>query len=389
MTSRTRLLVLLISAPVIAFAVIGGLLGNVLAREETYQPLRVFLDVISLVTSNYVEPVDVDKVMRGAMRGLAEGLDPDSAYLTAEQVRQYQKGDLAAGEVGMDLTRQYYLRVIAVRDKSPAAKAGLQPGDFIRAIDGKPTREMSVFEGDHLIHGAPGSKVTLTVIRSSAAEPHEVSLVREVIPAPQVSGRIAAPGIGYVRIPAFTSSTPQQLRSTIADLERAGAKRLAIDVRSCAAGPFEAAIAAARLFVPSGTLAVRERRGAQKEPVMSANGDGAVSLPAVVLIDMGSSGPAEVFAAALEENKRADLVGEHTHGRVVALQLSLLSDGSGILVPHSWYLGPNGGVIQDKGLSPDTTVEVPEVDFGAAAPTTDLILEKALERLSAKAGAGA
>jgi carboxyl-terminal processing protease len=389
MTSRIRLLVLLISAPVIAFAVIGGLLGNVLAREETYQPLRVFEDVISLVTSNYVEPVDVDKVMRGAMRGLAEGLDPDSAFLTAEQVRQYQKGDVAAGDVGMDLTRQYYLRVIAVRDKSPAAKAGLQPGDFVRAIDGKPTREMSVFEGDHLIHGAPGSKVTLTVIRSSAAEPHEVSLVREVIPAPQASGRVAAPGVGYVRIPAFTSSTPQQLRSTIADLERAGAKRLVIDVRSCASGPFEAAIAAARLFVPSGTLTVRERRGAPKEPVMAASGDGAVTLPAVVLIDMGSSGPAEVFAAALGENKRADLVGEHTHGRVVALQLSLLPDGSGILVPHSWYLGPNGGVIQDKGLAPDTTVEVPELDFGAAAPTADLILEKALERLSAKAGGGA
>jgi carboxyl-terminal processing protease len=384
MTSRTRLLVLLISAPIIAFAVLGGLLGNVFAREDAYQPLRVFEDVISLVTSNYVEPVNVDKVMHGALWGLAEGLDPDAAYLSPEQMRQYEKGDLAAGDVGMELTRQYYLRVIAVRDKSPAYRAGLRAGDFIRAIDGKPTREMSVFEGTGLVHGAPGSKLTLTVIRSSAADSHQVALVREVLPPPLVTGRIAAPGIGYLRIPAFGGATSEQVRTTVADLQRSGASRLVIDVRSCAAGPLEAALPVARLFVPSGTLAIREQRGVPKQPVTATAGDGAITLPSVVLVDTGTSGAAEVFASALSGNKRAALVGEHTPGRVVVLKLSPLPDGSGLLVPNAWYLASTGDVIQDKGLAPDVPVDVPEVDFGAPAPTTDPILEKAIERLSGK-----
>ena len=114
------------------------------------------------------------------MRGLADGLDPDSAYLTAKQVAALEsRAALPDGEVGLELTRQYYLRVIAAREGSPAAAAGLQTGDYVRGIDGKPTREMSVFEGTRLLHGQPGSKVTLTIIRGNAADPHEIPLVRE------------------------------------------------------------------------------------------------------------------------------------------------------------------------------------------------------------------
>src|SRR5438552_16640087 len=148
MTSRTRIIVLSITAPVIAFAIVGGLLGKVMAREDTYQHLKIFDDVVSLITSNYVEEVNVDKVMRGAMHGLADGLDPDSAYLTPDEVKQVETGAaLPPGGVGLEITRQYYLRVIAARDNSPAAKAGLRTGDYIRAINGTPTREMSVWEG--------------------------------------------------------------------------------------------------------------------------------------------------------------------------------------------------------------------------------------------------
>src|SRR5207247_3211707 len=141
--SRTRLIVMTISAPVIAFAVVGGLLGKVAAREDTYQHLKIFEDVVQLITSNYVEDVNIDKVMHGAMHGLADGLDPDSAYLTPDQVKQVEAGTpLPAGDVGIDLTRQYYLRVIAARDNSPAAKAGLRTGDYVRASTDPPTREM-------------------------------------------------------------------------------------------------------------------------------------------------------------------------------------------------------------------------------------------------------
>src|SRR5207237_5877300 len=130
--------------------------------------------------SNYVENADIDKVMKGAMHGLADSLDPDSAYLTAAQVKQVESGAaLPAGGVGLELTRQYYLRVIAARDNSPAAKAGLRTGDYIRAINDKPTREMSVWEGMRALRGAPGTKVSVTVIRGNAADPHVVELTRQ------------------------------------------------------------------------------------------------------------------------------------------------------------------------------------------------------------------
>ena len=162
MTSKTRLSVLLLSTPVLAFVVVGGLMGHASARtgDETYQHLRVFQDVVSLVLNNYVEEVKVDRAMEGAMKGLADGLDPDSAYLNPKQVADVEAGAAPPGaDIGLEMTRQYYLRVISARDGSPAAKAGLQTGDYVRAIDGKPTRDMSVFEGSRLLRGEPGSKV--------------------------------------------------------------------------------------------------------------------------------------------------------------------------------------------------------------------------------------
>src|SRR5437899_5748740 len=157
--------------------------------------------------------------MRGAMRGLAEGLDPDSAYLTPDQVRQVESGaPLAPAGVGLELTRQYYLRVIAARDNSPAAKAGLHTGDYIRAINDVPTREMSVWEGVRALRGAAGTQVSVTVIRGNAADPHVVELTREAEPASAVSARIAGPGVGYVRIHALGRETADQVNANVNDV---------------------------------------------------------------------------------------------------------------------------------------------------------------------------
>src|SRR4029453_15128224 len=150
--------------------------GKVLAREESYQHLKIFDDVVNLITSSYVEEVNVDRVMHGAMRGLADGLDADSAYPRDDGVKQTENPPPpAAGGVGLELTRQYYLRVIAARDNSPAAKAGLRTGDYIRAINETPTREMSVWEGVRTLRGTPGSKVSVTIIRGNAAPPHVIA----------------------------------------------------------------------------------------------------------------------------------------------------------------------------------------------------------------------
>jgi len=381
--------VMSITAPIVAFAILGGFLGKVMAREETYQHLKIFDDVVNMIANYYVEDADMDKVMLGAMKGLADSLDPDSAYLTASEVKQVESGAaLPAGGVGIELTRQYYLRVIAARDNSPAAKAGLHTGDYIRAINDKPTREMSVWEGVRALRGAPGTKVSVTIIRGNAADPHVVELTREPEPASVVSGRIAAPGVGYVRIAVIGPNTASQVKSQVADLTKNGAAKLVVDVRRVSSGTIEDGLSIARLFVAKGTLAQREMKGGQKETIAATAGDGAIALPAAVLIDTGTTSAAEVFAAALVGNQRADLIGEHTIGRAASQKLVRLPDGAGLWLSTTRYLTPSGAPLHEKGLEPTVAVDEPEsTEFGQAAPTTDPILDKAIERLSEKKAA--
>jgi carboxyl-terminal processing protease len=384
MSSRTRFVVMSITAPVVAFAIVGGFLGKVIAREDTYQHLKIFDDVVNLVASNYVEDVNVDRVMRGAMHGLADGLDPDSAYLTSEEVRQIESGAAAPpGGVGLEITRQYYLRIIAARDNSPALRAGLRTGDYIRAINETPTREMSVWTGVRALRGAPGSKVKLTIIRGNAADPHVVELTRESETASEVSGRIVTPGVGLIRVAAIGSNAPAQLKSRTADLVKAGATRLVVDLRRTSTGSLEDGVALARLFVGKGTLAIRETKGAPRETIAAAAGDGSVTAPLVLLIDTGTSGAAEIFASALHDNDRAELVGEHTIGRVAEQKLIKLPDGAGLWLSISRFLTPSGAPLHEKGLEPTIAVDTPEpVEFGQPVPPGDPALDKALEQIS-------
>ncbi|HZB25871.1 MAG TPA: S41 family peptidase [Vicinamibacterales bacterium] len=388
MTKKTRLSVILLSTPVLAFVLVGGLMGKTsVAGDQEYQHLRVFQEVVGLVMSNYVEDVKVDKIMEGAMRGLADGLDPDSAYLTPAQARAVEAGEtLADGDVGLELTRQYYLRVIAPRDGSPAARAGLQTGDYVRAIDGRPTRDMSVFEGSRLLRGAVGSKVVLTVIRGNAAEPRELPLVREKSTAPAVTSKMIGADVGYVRVASFRAGAAEDLKRHAADLARGGAKSLIIDLRRTAEGPIEQGHAAARAFVKSGTLGIRAGRDAAtaREAIAAKSGDGAIDLPVTLLVTTGTAGAAELFAAALDGNARAQIVGERSLGRAGVQKLVKLPDNRALWLTYARYLTPAGDPIHGKGLQPDVPVEEPDVEFGAAAPTTDPILDAALEKTRAK-----
>ncbi len=390
MTIKTRLSVLLISTPVLAFVLVGGLLGKGASGEQPYQHLRVFEDVVSLVMSSYVEPVKVDRVMEGAMRGLADGLDPDSAVLSAKQVRAIEGGEkLPGADVGIELTRQYYLRVISARDGSPAAKAGLQTGDYVRSIDGTPTRDMSVFEGSRLMRGQAGSKVVLTVIRGNAAEPHELTLVRETPAAVAPSSRLIGTDVGYVRISSFRQDVAPELKKQLDELSKSGARSFIVDIRRTAEGPVENGIAAARLFVKSGTLTAGGGPGRQgwQEGYGTRPGDGTFDAPVWLLVTTGTSGAAEVFAAALDGNKRADLVGEHTLGRAGLQKLVKLPENRGLWITYARYLTPDGKPIHGKGLEPKVQVEEPDVDFGAPAPTEDPILDAAVERATARRAA--
>jgi carboxyl-terminal processing protease len=276
--------------------------------------------------------------------------------------------------------------VIATRDGSAGAKAGVQTGDYVRAIDGKATRDMSVYEGMAMLRGAPGSKVSLTVIRGNAAEPHEVTLVREARQVPPVTSKMAADAVGYIRIPAFDAAVPQAVRTQAAELAKAGAKTLIIDVRRTAQGEVQHGIATARLFIKSGTLTSLAKREAKETPgpretFAAQPGDGGIDLPVEVLVSAGTSGAAEVFAAALKGNRRADLVGEHTIGRAAEQRLVKLPEGRGLWLTYARYLTPTGESSHGAGLKPDVPADEPDVEFGAALPTVDPVLTAALEHI--------
>ncbi len=383
MTARARLWVLAVSTPVIAFAIIGGYLGQAIGKDDTFQHLRIFEDVVSLVLNNYVEEVDVRQAMRGALKGLADGLDADSSYLTPDLVKALESNATAGpADIGAVLLRQYYLRVVSTRDGSPAAKAGLRSGDFIRAIDNRPTRDMSAFEGDRLLQGAPGSKVVLLIIRGNAAEPHEVTLTRERAAAQDLTSRLANPQTGYVRLAEFNKDTPARLKQAVEALGKSGATRVIIDLRGTSRGDLDDGLATARLFVKSGTLTIRQTRD-QREVVTAQAADASVDTPVTLLIGQGTAGAAEVFAAALDGNERAQLVGERTIGRAARQRLVKLPDGSGLLLSNLRYLTPKNDSIHERGLAPDVEVDQPEVEFGAQPPAGDPTLDRALQ-LAAK-----
>lgn len=394
MTSRTRLWVLAVSTPIIAFAIVGGFLGQVIAKDDTYPHLRVFGDVVELVVENYVEPVDVREAMRGAMRGLADGLDPDSAFVTPDLMKAIEaETPDAPGDVGVELTRQYYLRVVSARDGSPAARAGLRTGDYIRAIDGRATRDMSGVEGRRLLRGPVGSNVELLVLRGNAAEPHEVTLVRERLNGAELTSRMADSTTGYVRIIDFTKDSATRLTQAFDALARTGATRYVIDVRGAARGDLDDGIAVARLFVkgtsaggPASVLTARQTKS-QREVVTAQGTDGVMTAPVTLLVDQGTAGAAEVFAAALQGNDRADLIGERTLGRAARQQLVKLPDGSGLLLSSIRYLTPALDDIHERGLTPDVDVAQPAVEFGAAPPAGDPTLDKALDQFAQKQAA--
>ena len=384
MSPTVRRIVIWISAPIVTFAILGGLLSSVTAREGTYQYLKIFDDVVDLITNNYVKRSTWRRSWRRDERS-GESLDPDSAYLSPPG--EAGRADAApAGDVGIDLTRQY-LRIIAARDGSPSARAGLRTGDYLRAINDKPTREMSVFEGMRALRGAPGSKVKLTIIRGSANDPHVVEMTREVPPASDVTGRLAAPGVGYLRIAAIGPKTADQAKAQAADLAKGGAASFIVDVRRTSGGQPDLGVALARLFVASGTIAMRETKGLDRETIAARPGDGSITAPTTLLVDTGTSGAAELFASALVGNRRADLIGEHTIGRAAQQKLVKLPDGSGLWLTTTRYLTPAGEPLHEKGLEPTVLVDQPDVEFGQPAPADDPVLDKALERVAAKKAA--
>jgi carboxyl-terminal processing protease len=225
------------------------------------------------------------------------------------------------------------------------------------------------------------------VFRGNANDPRVIDLTRTVAPATEVTTRLAATGVGYVRVAAISGRTAAQVASEVAALRTRGAAALIIDVRRTSGGVLAGGLDLARLFVAGGPIALRESQGAGRETIEAGPGAGTITMPTLLLVDTGTSGAAEIFAAALAGNARAELVGEPTLGRAAEQRLLKLPDGSGLCLTTARFLTPTGDPLHERGLQPTVAVDQPIVDFGDPPPTSDPVLEAALERLALRKAA--
>jgi carboxyl-terminal processing protease len=379
MSSRSRLIVAL-SSTAIACYLTAGLVGRALG-DSAYGQLALFDEVLQLVLTSYVDPVNVDRAMRGAMLGLTEPLDGDSAYLDASEFREYQHPSRPEdADVGLALTRRIgFLMVVAARRGSPAERAGLRTGDLIKTIDGRHTRLIGVPVGEGLLKGAPGSTVQLEVLRDST-EPQRFSLVREKPSAAAPTQTLLPDGVGLLRVSEFSDGADAAARAELETLRRSGAQRLVLDLRGAAFGSYDEAVRVAELFLKGGVVTRLTPRHGETRTFNADAQRGVWHLPMAVLIDAGTSGPGEVVAAALAEGDRAKLVGSHTLGRAAVRRAIPLAEG-GLFLTVARYFTPGGKPIHGEGLDPSVAAVARRDSDQEGAPAGDPVLDKAIEVL--------
>jgi carboxyl-terminal processing protease len=257
----------------------------------------------------------------------------------------------------------------------PADKAGLQSSDIIESIENKSTREMSLAEVHNLLEGQPGSNVNVAVVRARRAEPQKVVITRDVVVVPPVTDKMVEDGIGYIQVDAFTNGKTQEIANKVKALQKAGAKKLILDLRNCAEGDESEGIATANLFLNHGTITYLQ---GQKYPRQAFNADPAkdiTTLPLAVVVNKGTAGAAEVVAAAVLENARGDVVGDKTFGDGSVQKVIELPDGSALILSVAKYYSPTGKAIQDTAVTPNVLVadndddgNLPDDEDNAAPP---------------------
>jgi carboxyl-terminal processing protease len=380
MTSKLRLkhLLLAFSVPFVLYAILGGFLSRALARDSAYRYLSVFQDVVTLIMNNYLTPPEMDKVMDGAIRGMMEALDPDSCYLTAEEYLAFRDPESQKkADIGVELTKRYYLQVVTALPGSPAEKSGVRPGDLIKSIDGENTREMNLIVGEASLRGPAGSAVKLEIIRGGQPDPILLQVERLDVLVSPVTFELREGTIGYIKITGFRAGTDTDVKRAIEMLKGQGADRLAIDVRNSYGRLAEDGAKVAELFVPGGVAARLQSRKGETTDVTLAPDRVAFAGPVVLVMNRGSSGAAEIVASAFRTAKRGELVGVPTSGRTAVQKAISLGDGTALVLSVAQYWTPDGKALLGEGLEPTVAVErAPEAD-----DESDPILDKALEVL--------
>ena len=329
-----------------------------------YESIELFTDVLAIVKKSYVEEVDTKKLIYGAINGMLSSLDPHSSFMPPEMYKEMKietKGSF--GGLGIEITiKDGILTVISPIEDTPAFKAGIKAGDQILKIDDKFTKDLTIMDAVKRMRGPKGTKVVLTIFREGLDKPKEFSLVRDVIQVKSVKFKMLDDGFGYVRIAQFQEKTDDDLSKALETLhkENGGNLRgLVLDLRNDPGGLLDQAVRVAEHFVDEGQLIVYTE-GREKESKMrftSRKGDKEPSYPIVVLINSGSASASEIVAGALQDHKRAVIMGTQSFGKGSVQTIIPLSDNSGLRLTTARYYTPSGRSIQAKGITPDITVE--------------------------------
>jgi len=368
MSSRLKYFVVSSSTLLTLLLLIGSVLGQGASSDDTYKHIGVFTDVVSRIKTEYVEEPDMKSVTLGALNGMLEAIDPFASYLNADQYKDYLKNkDAKRAEVGLILSKKFgYVGVVGVVPGSPAAKAGFTTGDMIESIKEVATRDMPLAYADLLLRGEPGSVVELSVVRVQKPEPTTVKLTRANLALPPVENAMLPGQVAYIKPGALSSAKVKETAAEIQKVQKDGAQKLIIDLRNTAVGEPEDGIALANLFLNKGRITYLQ---GQRFPRQNFDADASKSitnLPVVVLTNRGTAGGSEIAAAALMDNKRAELVGEPTYGDASLRRAITMEDGSAIILSVAKYYTPDGKAIQDNRVTPKNQVlqaePLPEFD---------------------------
>jgi carboxyl-terminal processing protease len=361
----------MIALPVVAVLAISGAAAVRAASEsETYKQLDVLMDVFERIRTDYVDKADDKKLIQGAINGMLASLDPHSSYL---DVREYQNmrqnTDGEYGGLGLTVTTEDgAVKVVAPTDETPAARAGIKSGDYITHLDGELIYGSTLQEAVDKMRGAPGSTIKLTVVREGATKPLDYTLKREVIQIKPVRFETRGP-VGVIRITTFNKQTGDATRNAVASIEKQLGPDIAgyvIDLRSNPGGLLDQAIEVSDVFLDKGEIV--SQRGRTKDNIQryKANpGDLTNGKPVVVLIDEGSASAAEIVAGALQDQRRAIVLGQRSFGKGSVQTLIPLSQDTALRLTTARYFTPSGRSVQENGIEPD--VQVPQLSDATRA----------------------
>lgn len=361
MRFKTKIAIVVFSTIIAFYAIVGSFMsksGQVVARGSQYGQLQIFDEVLSHIIRDYVDQPDLEKVRIGSLRGLAEGLDPYSAYLTPEQVKQYDPKANRA-ETGLLLSKVGgYAYTVAVLKGSPAEQAGIRSGDFIEYVGKVPSRDLSLYDIEQLLSGQPGTTAEVRILHQGQSR--KVTLSRAKITQPAIESRIEEPGVGYIKITTLAPGKAAEVKTALSDLLSKGAQKIVLDLRGTANGKVQEGVAVANLFVGSGTLAKVLGKGEKETETFTADASKVVfNGPLTVVIDRSTAGPAEIIAAAVRDQKRGELVGERTFGTGSEQQLFSLSDGGALLITTAKYAPSAGKAFMEEPVNPTVKVDRP------------------------------